>query len=192
MKVLDATGLVKRYKRTTAVAGVSLTVDAGERVALLGANGAGKTTTLLMLLGAILPDEGSVTEMAADLPENYARYPGPFQFIRDVPTDWAQTRVLNGEVGDYVTMARKDRDSDDWYVGAVTDEQARELRIPLAFLDAGKTYTAEIYRDGDGAGFDANPHAIAIERRSAHSTDTWPIRIAAGGGFAIRFVAPAE
>jgi alpha-glucosidase len=100
--------------------------------------------------------------------------------------------VLNGEVGDYVTMARKDRNSDDWYVGGVTDEQARELRIPLAFLDAGITYTAEIYRDGDGAGFDTNPHAIEIERRPARSTDIWPIRIAAGGGFAIRFVAPAD
>jgi alpha-glucosidase len=134
----------------------------------------------------------SPIQMAADLPENYAKYPGPFQFIRDVPTDWAQTRVLNGEVGDYVTMARKDRNSDDWYVGGVTDEQARELRIPLAFLDAGITYTAEIYRDGDGAGFDTNPHAIEIERRPARSTDIWPIRIAAGGGFAIRFVAPAD
>jgi len=73
MKVLEATGVVKRYKRTTAVAGVSLVVDAGERVALLGANGAGKTTTLLMLLGAIIPDEGSVTVVGHRLPAGRSR-----------------------------------------------------------------------------------------------------------------------
>ena len=64
----------------------------------------------------------SPIQMAADLPENYAAYPGPFQFIKDVPADWADTRVLNGEVGDYVTIARKDRNSEDWYLGSVTDE----------------------------------------------------------------------
>ena len=67
----------------------------------------------------------SPIQMVADLPENYAKYPGPFQFIKDVPADWADTRVLNGEVGDYATIARKDRNSDDWYLGAVTDENAR-------------------------------------------------------------------
>jgi alpha-glucosidase len=134
----------------------------------------------------------SPIQMAADLPENYAKYPEPFQFIRDVPTDWAETRVLNGEVGDYVTIARKDRNGDDWYVGGVTDEEAREVRVPLDFLDGGRAYTAEIYRDGDDAGFETNPHAIAIERRPARSTDTWPIRIAPGGGFAIRFKAPVK
>ena len=131
----------------------------------------------------------SPIQMAADLPENYAKYPKPFEFIRDVPADWAETRVLNGEVGDYVTIARKDRNSGDWYVGGVTDEEAREVRIPLDFLESGRTYTAEIYRDGEEAGFESNPHAIAIERRPARSTDIWPIRMAPGGGFAIRLVA---
>ena len=70
----------------------------------------------------------SPIQMAADLPENYARYPGPFQFIKDVPADWADTRVLNGEVGDYATIVRKDRNSEDWYLGSVTDEAARQLR----------------------------------------------------------------
>jgi alpha-glucosidase len=76
----------------------------------------------------------SPIQMAADLPENYAKYPKPFQFIEDVPVDWSDTRVLNGEVGDYVTIARKDRNSDDWYVGAITDEQPRTLRASLDFL----------------------------------------------------------
>ena len=69
----------------------------------------------------------SPIQMAADLPENYAKYPKPFQFIKDVPVDWSDTRVLNGEVGDYVTIARKDRNSDDWYLGAITDEQAAHV-----------------------------------------------------------------
>src|SRR3546814_17792109 len=80
--------------------------------------------------------------MAADTPENYARYPGPLQFIRDVPTDWSDTRVLAGEVGDYATIVRKDRKSDDWYLGSVTDEDARTLSISLSFLDPGRTYRA--------------------------------------------------
>jgi len=132
----------------------------------------------------------SPIQMAADLPENYARFPGPFQFIRDVPTDWSETRVLAGEVGDFVTIARKDRNSEEWYVGSVTDEDAREIRIPLEFLDAGKTYAAEIYRDGDDAAWDVNPHSIAIERRDVRREDVLSIRLAPGGGLAIRFVAP--
>ena len=86
----------------------------------------------------------SPIQMAADLPEYYEKYPGPFQFIKDVPTDWADTRVLNGEIGDYVTFARKDRNSDDWYLGAVTDENGRSLPVPLSFLDPGRAYIAEI------------------------------------------------
>jgi alpha-glucosidase len=132
----------------------------------------------------------SPIQMAADLPENYARYPGPFQFIRDVPADWAETRVLNGEIGDYVTLARKDRNGDDWYMGGVTDEKERTLDLSLDFLDPGKTYVAEIYRDGDDGGIDGDRHAIAIETREARRGDAWSIRIAAGGGFAVRFKAP--
>jgi alpha-glucosidase len=129
----------------------------------------------------------SPIQMAADLPENYARYPGPFRFIRDVPADWSETRVLGGEVGDFAVIARKERSGEDWYVGAVTDENARELRLDLGFLDPGKTYLARIYRDADDADWDRNPHAIAIERRAAHKGDVWPLRLAPGGGFAIRF-----
>jgi alpha-glucosidase len=131
----------------------------------------------------------SPIQMAADLPENYARHAGPFRFIRDVPVDWSDTRVLNGEIGDYVTIARKDRGSEDWYLGAVTDENARMLRIPLDFLDPGRSYTADIYRDGDDADWKTRADSIVIERRPAKRSDVWPLRLAPGGGFAIRFVA---
>jgi alpha-glucosidase len=129
----------------------------------------------------------SPIQMAADLPENYAKYPGPFRFIRDVPADWAETKVVAGDVGDFAAIARKDRNSEDWYLGAVTDENARTLEVPLDFLDAGKTYRAEIYRDADDADWDTNPHAIVIEKREARKGEAWSLRLAPGGGFAIRF-----
>jgi alpha-glucosidase len=128
----------------------------------------------------------SPIQMAADLPENYARFPKAFQFIKDVPVDWSDTRVLNGEVGDYVTMARKDRNSDDWYLGAITDEQPRSLRVSLQFLDAGRTYYATIYRDGRRAGFAGDPRSIEIETRPVSRNDTLTLELAPGGGQAIR------
>jgi alpha-glucosidase len=131
----------------------------------------------------------SPIQMAADLPENYARFPGPFRFIRDVPVDWAESRVVAGEVGDYAVIARKDRGSEDWYLGAVTDENARSLRLPLDFLDPGRRYRAEIYRDGDDADWRTRPDSIVIERRAARRQDRWPMRLAGGGGLAIRFIA---
>ena len=87
----------------------------------------------------------SPLQMAADLLENYEANPGPFQFIKDVPVDWEDTRVLNGEVGDFVTIVRRDRHSDNWYLGAITDEQGRELEVSLSFLDPGRTYTCLLY-----------------------------------------------
>jgi alpha-glucosidase len=131
----------------------------------------------------------SPIQMAADLPENYAKYPESFQFIKDVPVDWDETRVVAGEVGDFAVIARKDRGSEDWYIGAVTDENERELRLSLDFLDAGRSYRAEIYRDADDADWRSRPHAITIEERPARRDDVWPVRLAPGGGLAIRFVA---
>lgn len=128
----------------------------------------------------------SPLQMAADLPENYERYPGPFRFIKDVPADWADTRVLNGEVGDYATLVRKDRNSADWYLGSVTDENARTLDVRLDFLDPGRRYRAQIYRDGDSADFRTDPHAITIETREVGRDDTLQLKLAPGGGEAIR------
>jgi len=129
----------------------------------------------------------SPIQMAADLPENYERFPRPFQFIKDVPTDWADTRVLNGEVGDYVTMARKDRASEDWYLGAITDEEPRVMKVPLSFLDEGRSYYATIYRDGKDAGFAGDPASVEIETRPVTRGEVLELRLAPGGGQAIRF-----
>ena len=131
----------------------------------------------------------SPVQMVADTPEAYARFPGPLKFIRDVPTDWQETRVLNGEIGDYVTIARKQRGGEGWYVGAVGDEQARDVAFPLDFLSPGTRYKAEIYRDGDDADYRTDKrHAIVIESRVVTRTDRLALRIAPGGGFAIRMV----
>jgi alpha-glucosidase len=94
--------------------------------------------------------------------------------------------VLNGEVGDYATLARKDRNSADWYVGSVTDENARILDIRLDFLEPGRRYRAQIYRDGDTADFRTNPHAIAIETREVKAGEMLQLKLAPGGGEAIR------
>ncbi|GAB3102185.1 glycoside hydrolase family 97 protein [Lysobacter terrae] len=130
----------------------------------------------------------SPIHMAADLPEHYEQHMDAFQFIRDVPTDWQETHVVNGEVGDYATIVRKDRNSQDWYLGSVTDENARTLEIPLSFLDAKRGYTAQIYRDGDGADWKTNPFAFVREERTVKRGDTLSLKLGAGGGAAIRFV----
>lgn len=131
----------------------------------------------------------SPIQMAADLPENYEKHLPAFQFIKDVPVDWADSRVLNGEVGDYVTFARKDRNSEDWYLGAVTNEEPRELQVQLDFLEPGRAYTAQIYRDGPQADWKTNGHDIVIEERKVGAGDVLTLRLASGGGQAIRFVA---
>lgn len=126
--------------------------------------------------------------MAADLLENYEANPGPFQFIKDVVTDWSETRVLNGEIGDFVTIARKDRNSDQWFLGAMTDEHPRVLEASLSFLDPGRPYRAEIYRDAPDAHWKINREAIVIEARDVTAAETLSLRLAPGGGQAIRFV----
>ena len=132
----------------------------------------------------------SPIQMAADLPEDYAKYPKPFQFIKDVPTDWDQTIALNGEPGEFATIARKDRHSDDWYLGSVTNEEARSVDVPLSFLDPGRSYVAQIYRDGDHADDHGDARFdIAIEQQTVTSADTLTVKMAPGGGQAIRFVA---
>ena len=102
--------------------------------------------------------------------------------------DWDQTRALNGEVGDYVTIARKDRNSRDWFLGSITDEHGRLLQVPLGFLEPGVRYRAQIYRDGDDADYVHNPLAFIREERQVSSIDTLELRLAPGGGQAIRFV----
>ncbi len=102
----------------------------------------------------------SPLHMAADLIKNYEKYPIPYQFISDVPTDWEYTKLLAGEIGKHATIVRKDRNSDDWYLGAVTDENAREYVVSLGFLEEGKKYNAVIYPDGPAADFETRPHLL--------------------------------
>ncbi|WP_343345704.1 glycoside hydrolase family 97 protein [Sphingomicrobium sp. XHP0239] len=130
----------------------------------------------------------SPIQMVADLPEHYAEHPEAFRFIRDVAVDWETSRVLMGEVGDYVVTARKDRNSGDWYLAGGTDEDPRTVSVPLTFLEAG-SYTAQIYRDGPAASLDGDARFdIVIEERSVRAADTLDLAMAEGGGFAIRFV----
>ena len=123
--------------------------------------------------------------MAADLPENYKNQPA-FQFIKDVAVDWDTTRVLAGKIGDYVAVARKERGGPDWFLGAITDERARTLDVSLSFLDPGKKYVADIYADGPGADWRTNPFPVAITHRPVTRTTRLSIRMAPGGGQAIR------
>ena len=130
----------------------------------------------------------SPVQMAADLPENYVGKPA-FQFIRDVAVDWDTTRVLGGRIGDYVAVARKTKGKDQWFVGAITDESARTIDVPLDFLPAGRAYTAEIYADGPGADWRTNPLPVAISKRAVTSKSRLKIAMAPGGGQAIRITA---
>ncbi|ONF95339.1 glycoside hydrolase family 97 protein [Sphingomonas jeddahensis] len=158
-------------------------------VSLKGSNNSDIPSTLAKQLANYVVIYSPVV-MAADTPETYAKVPDAMKFIRDVPTDWRDTRVLNGEVGDYVTIARKAKASDDWFLGAVGDEQARTLTVALDFLDPGRRYTAEIYRDGDGADYRSETRfRMATERRPVKHSDTLTIDLAPGGGQAIRFIA---
>jgi alpha-glucosidase len=130
----------------------------------------------------------SPIQMAADLPENYAKYPQAFRFIRDVPADWEQSRVLMGDVGEYAVIARKDRNSRDWYLGAGTDETERRFDLPLRFLEPGRRYEAQIYADGEGADYRTEARSsIAISRRVVTAADVLAVRLAPGGGLAVRF-----
>jgi alpha-glucosidase len=127
----------------------------------------------------------SPLQMAADLPENYEGKP-PFQFIRDVAVDWDTTRVLTGRIGDYVAVARRARNTQTWFVGAITDEESRTLEVPLTFLSPGRRYVAEIYADGPKADWLTNPLPVSITSRLVTSTSRLRIAMAAGGGQAIR------
>ena len=129
-------------------------------------------------------------QMAADLPENYEGQPA-FQFIRDVKTDWDTTRVLDGKIGDYVVVARKERGGPQWFVGGITDENGRTLDVPLSFLPKGKSYVAEIYADGPKAHYLDNPLPVTISKRTVTSAKTLRMVLAPGGGQAIR-IRPAK
>ena len=127
----------------------------------------------------------SPLQMAADLPENYEKRLDVFQFIRDVPADWAETRVLNAAIGDYLTIARREKGGNRWFIGSITDEVQRNLNITLDFLEAGKRYEAIIYGDSKTAHFKSNPYPVTIRRVPVRKGSKLMLRLAAGGGCAI-------
>ncbi len=125
-------------------------------------------------------------QMACDIPENYEANLPAFQFIRDVVTDWEDTKVLNAEIGEYLTIVRKDRNADQWFLGSITNEKAREIEIELSFLDKDKKYKAQIYADGLNADWKTNPMAIDISEIEVDNNTKLHIKLAPGGGQAIR------
>ncbi|MGD0485446.1 MAG: glycoside hydrolase family 97 C-terminal domain-containing protein, partial [Gemmatimonadales bacterium] len=127
----------------------------------------------------------SPLQMAADLIENYEGQPA-FQFIRDVAVDWDTTAVLKGAIGDYVIVARRQRDAATWFLGAITDEEARTFDVPLSFLTPGRRYVADIYADGPGADWRDNPLPVTISHRVVTSRSALHIAMAPGGGQAVR------
>ena len=129
----------------------------------------------------------SPIQMAADLIEHYEGNPA-LQFIKDVEVDWEQTEVLNGEVGDFVTIARKGKGTGNWFVGAITDETARDIEIDFSFLDEGQEYDVIVYKDGANAHWDDNPTDLTIEKRAINSTSKETFHLAEGGGVAISII----
>ena len=129
----------------------------------------------------------SPLQMAADLPENYERYPDAFQFIKDVAVDWQDSKYLEAEPGDYLTVARKEKNGERWFLGAITDENARKTEIKLNFLSPNKKYKAIIYQDGKTADWKTNPINYEIKTIEVTSKSTIKLSLANGGGTAISF-----
>ena len=125
-------------------------------------------------------------QMAADLPQNYEGHPA-FQFILDVPTDWDNSIAINGEIGEYITMARKDVNSDDWYLGSITNEKGRSITVSFSFLEPNKSYNATIYKDPSGGGWLKSPEEVVIENMVVDYTTLYKMNLPEGGGQAIKF-----
>jgi hypothetical protein len=129
----------------------------------------------------------SPLQMAADLPENYEKHLDAFQFIKDVAVNWDQSNYLEAEPGDFLTVARKTKGKDEWFLGAITDENARTANIELNFLTPGKTYKATVYEDGKEAHWEKNPKSYAIKTIQVTSNSKIKLNLTNGGGAAIRF-----
>lgn len=131
----------------------------------------------------------SPLQMAADLPENYAKFMDAFQFIRDVAVDWDDSKYLEAEPGDYITVARKAKGTDNWFIGGKCDENGHKSVVKLDFLDKGKKYACTIYADAKDASFDKNPKAYTITKKTVKKGDTLKLTQAPGGGFAVSLMA---
>lgn len=127
----------------------------------------------------------SPLQMAADVIEHYDRFPDAFQFIKDVPVDWKDSKYLEAEPGKYLTIARLDKNSNNWFLGNVNGEQVRSTKIKLDFLEKGKKYEATIYADAKDAHYKTNPQAYTITKKQVNSKTTLDLTSASGGGFAV-------
>jgi hypothetical protein len=144
-------------------------------------------TTLVKQL-ALYVTMYSPLQMAADLPENYEKHLDAFQFIKDVPLDWQTSKYLEAEPGDYLTVARKDKNSESWFLGSITDENPRKTEIKLDFLSPNKKYKATIYQDGKDAHWKDNPTSYDITTETVTNTSKLKLALASSGGVAISIV----
>lgn len=144
-------------------------------------------TTLVKQL-ALYVTMYSPLQMAADLPENYEKHLDAFQFIKDVPLDWQTSKYLEAEPGDYLTIARKDKHSESWFVGAITDENPRKTELKLDFLSPNTTYKATIYKDGKDAHWKTNPKSYEITTQNVTSKSKLQLVLASSGGVAMSIV----
>ena len=144
-------------------------------------------TTLAGQLALYLVMWGPI-QMAADLPENYQKYADAFQFIKDVAVDWDDSRYIEAEPGDYITVARKAKGTDNWFVGGKCDENGHQSVVRLDFLDKGAKYECTLYADAKGADYEKNPKAYTITKRTVKKGDVLKIDEARGGGFAISLI----
>jgi alpha-glucosidase len=124
----------------------------------------------------------SPIQMVPDLPENYAKAPDALRFIREVPVDWAESRMLAGEVGDHAVVARQDRASATWWLGGIATGSPREIRLPLDFLEPGRRYRATVWKDGPNG-----PKDLRVETMEVTGGQPWRVTMAPGGGHAVRF-----
>ena len=131
----------------------------------------------------------SPLQMAADLPEHYEKYADAFQFIKDVAVDWSKSIYLEAEPGDYITVARKAKGTDNWFIGNTSDENGHSSKIKLDFLDQGKRYDCTIYADAKDADYEKNPKAYVITHRIVKNGDVLNLKAAHGGGFAVSLIA---
>lgn len=130
----------------------------------------------------------SPLQMAADLPESYERYLDAFQFIKDVAVDWDDSKYLEAEPGDYITVARKAKGTGNWFVGGITDENARVSTFTLDFLEPGKEYVATLYADGKDADYEKNPTAYQIKKGIVNNKTKISVKMARSGGFALSLI----
>ncbi len=125
----------------------------------------------------------SPLQMVADLPEHYAKYDDAFQFIRDVAVDWDDSRYLEAEPAQYITVARKAKGTNNWFVGGKCDGNGHEATVTFDFLDEGRSYDCTIYADAPNADYETNPKAYTITHQTVHRGDTLHVKEARGGGF---------